>query len=374
MTHSSFDNALLGRDALAPARLHARIDRDELKGRVEGKGRAAPGLSKGLDQRLGPARRVGFKQAVAGRAASDLRQRVVVKLHFFGHGGGGAGALRAHARYIGRDDASAREVDQTPTRDAEDKARAHADYLDRGEGRGVGFYDGLTDDVDGAARIAVWAREDRRHFRLIIAAENGADLKDLRPFVRDVMDSAERALGTRLEWVAVDHFDTGQPHTHVVLRGRRANGRPLVIPKDYVKHGFREAARTIATQRLGQRTRDDERRALDREARAHRPTRLDHVIEQRLDPNGQLRISELARRGDDPDFARALKTRARELQRLGMATTIRRNVLSMHSDWRDRLTAMEMHLDVRKRVMRARHPQAPTQPRQAANLLRGLLR
>lgn len=76
MTHSSFDNALLGRDALAPARLHARIDRDELKGRVEGKGRAAPGLSKGLDQRLGPARRVGFKEAVAGRAASDLRQRV----------------------------------------------------------------------------------------------------------------------------------------------------------------------------------------------------------------------------------------------------------------------------------------------------------
>ncbi|MBP6690649.1 MAG: hypothetical protein KA153_11700, partial [Hyphomonadaceae bacterium] len=149
---------------------------------------------------------------------------------------------------------------------------------------------------------------------------------------------------------------------------------PLVIPKDYVKHGFREAARTIATQRLGQRTRNDERRALDREARAHRPTRLDHVIEQRLGPNGQLRISELARRGDDPDFARALKTRARELQRLGMATPIRRNVLSMHSDWRDRLTAMEMHLDVRKRVMRARQPQAPTQPHQAANLLRGLLR
>jgi hypothetical protein len=371
MTLCRVDQALLGRDKLGSERLHAPIDRDELIGRIKEKKRSPANLSKGLDQRLGPARRVGLRQERIGGGGHDPRQRVVVKLHFFGHGGGGAAALKGHARYIGREDASARALDETPARRDEDRARAHAGYLERDE-PGHGFYDALTEEVDGAARMAVWAREDERHFRLIIAAENGADLKDLKPFVRDVMDDAERAMGTRLEWVAIDHYDTGQPHTHVVLRGRRANGRPLIIPKDYVKHGFREAARTIATQRLGKRTREDERRALDREARAHRPTRLDRTIEARLGARTELKVSELARRGDDPNLVRALKTRARELMRLGLATEVRRNVLSMNPAWRERLAAMEMHLDIRKSLMRAQAPK-PKSPA-PTDALKGLLR
>lgn len=373
MTHSSLSNALVGRDPAPRARLLPRLDQEELTGRIK-KTKAMTGLAKGFDQRLGTSRQFGFNAPSFKPVAGDLRQRVVVKIHFFGHAGGGAAALGAHARYIGRNDAGARQTEGPPARDDKERARAHADYLDRGDGRGDGFYDALSDGVDGAARMAVWAREDRRHFRLIIAAENGAALRDLRPFVRDVMDSAERALGTRLEWVAVDHFDTGQPHTHVVLRGRRANGRSLIIPKDYVKHGFREAARTVATQRLGKRTRDDDRRALEREARAHRPTRLDRTIEQRLGSNGEVRVSDLSKRSDDPDVARALKTRARELERLGLATKVRRNVLVLQPDWRDRLVAMEMHLDIRKRVMRMRQPHAPAPKHPSALILRGILR
>lgn len=372
MAVMSLSSALAGNEESRYSLLHPLADRDEIKGRIEGGGRVT-NLSKGLDRRLGQARRVGFKQAPRSAFTSDLRQRVVVKIHFFGHGGGGAAALKAHARYIGRDDASARELDpETPERIEEDKARAHADYLAR-EDRGA-FYDGLCDEVDGAARMAVWAREDRRHFRLIIAAENGAALKDLKPFVRDIMEDAERALGTRLEWVAVDHHDTGQPHTHLVLRGRRDNGRPLILPRDFVKHGLREAARTIATQRLGRRTRDDARRALEREAHAHRPTRLDRLIEQRLGADRELRIGRLARHGDDPALAAALKTRARELHRLGLATEVRRNVLSLHSDWRERLTAMELHLDIRKSLMRARAQQHAVRTPAQFPLPGGLLR
>jgi type IV secretory pathway VirD2 relaxase len=34
-----------------------------------------------------------------------------------------------------------------------------------------------------------------------------------------VMRQMEEDLGTRLDWVAVDHFNTGHPHSHVVVRG-----------------------------------------------------------------------------------------------------------------------------------------------------------
>jgi len=46
------------------------------------------------------------------------------------------------------------------------------------------------------------------------------------------MARAEVQLGSRLSWIAADHHDTGHAHTHIILRGRRANGQDLVIPKD----------------------------------------------------------------------------------------------------------------------------------------------
>ena len=33
-------------------------------------------------------------------------------------------------------------------------------------------------------------------------------------------------LDTTLDWVAVDHHDTGHPHTHIVLRGKDERRRP----------------------------------------------------------------------------------------------------------------------------------------------------
>ncbi|GAB1395074.1 hypothetical protein MASR1M60_32380 [Rhodocyclaceae bacterium] len=39
----------------------------------------------------------------------------------------------------------------------------------------------------------------------------------------------EADLGTRLEWVAVDHWNTDNPHTHVVSRGKDDTGKDLII-------------------------------------------------------------------------------------------------------------------------------------------------
>jgi len=134
-----------------------------------------------------------------------MRQRAAVKVHYFNHGGGSAGALKAHTRYLARDDLS--EGAQAPALQPaigapEDSARAHADYLARGErGRDV-FYGPDGEGIDGGARAEAWARSDKRHFRIILAPEEGERLRDLTGYTRQVMrrpqpSSAHASPGSR---------------------------------------------------------------------------------------------------------------------------------------------------------------------------------
>ncbi|MEQ1818941.1 MAG: hypothetical protein ABL871_10045 [Terricaulis sp.] len=340
------------------------LNADMLEGRLDGRAKSSGGATragygKKLASLIGPSRKIARSTSSQGaHAGFDQRQRAIVKIHYFGHPGGGGAALRAHARYIARDAAAKRvqhndaPEDEMPA-NAEAKARAHAKYLERAEKTSV-FYDAVAEGVDGGGRAASWAKTDRRHFRLILAPENGSKLGDLKSYTREVMRRAETALGTRLQWVAVDHWDTDNAHSHVILRGVRDDGRDLIIPREFVQHGFRSAARDVATERLGKRTPADERLALHREVRAHRPTHLDRLIAVQAPPSGKVRIADLALLYTPPELNDAIKARARELQRLGLATEIERNVLLFKPDWQDRLKAMELHLDIRKSLIRAR--------------------
>ncbi|MFN3912207.1 MAG: conjugal transfer protein, partial [Hyphomonas sp.] len=173
-------------------------------------------------------------------------------------------------------------------------------------------------------------------------------------------------LGSRLSWVAADHHDTGHSHTHIILRGRRANGQDLVIPKDFIRHGFRNIARDVATEWLGARTRDQAREALDREVMRHAPTRLDRMIADQLPEKGSIRVSGLASPNGDRAVTRALRARARELAGMRLAVETKRGVLTFEPDWQDRLKAMELHLDTRKRLLEQQRLQREAQERTRA--------
>ena len=79
-------------------------------------------------------------------------------------------------------------------------------------------------------------------------------MADFRAFTRELMKDAERDLGTKLEWVAVDHWNTDNPHIHVLVRGRADDGRDLVISRDYISEGFRQRAAERVALELGPRT------------------------------------------------------------------------------------------------------------------------
>jgi type IV secretory pathway VirD2 relaxase len=74
----------------------------------------------------------------------------------------------------------------------------------------VSSIDPTTDYADGKDFLDR-GREDRHQFRFIVAPEDGDRIEDLRSFTRDVMQQMQEDLGTRLDWVAIDHFNTGHP-------------------------------------------------------------------------------------------------------------------------------------------------------------------
>jgi type IV secretory pathway VirD2 relaxase len=267
--------------------------------------------------------------------ASDPRQRVIVKVHYYTHAGGGAAALGAHGSYIERESAR-----------LDGEVEPHVDYLSRDGAHG--FYDASQTGMNGRERLHQWGREDSRHFRVILSTENGQAITDLTGYTREVMARAEAELGRPLQWVAVNHWDTDNPHTHLVLRGRDGEGSPLNLPGDFIKQRFREIARDVASERLGPRTPDDERRAQEREVRAPRLTKFDKAIGDKLDPAAKVRLADLAKNTVDPGFASSLKSRVVELSRMGLAEEVKRGVFAFAPDWQARLEALELHADIRR--------------------------
>jgi len=104
--------------------------------------------------------------------------------------------------------------------------------VDRQGGPGCA-YGPLTDEADTAA-FEERGRGDRHQFRFIISPEDADQLEDLRTYTRHLMHRMKADLGTRLDWVAVDHWNTDNPHTHVVLRGQDDTGKDLIISQDYI--------------------------------------------------------------------------------------------------------------------------------------------
>ncbi|MEA3264673.1 MAG: relaxase/mobilization nuclease and DUF3363 domain-containing protein [Pseudomonadota bacterium] len=229
---------------------------------------------------------------LVGARLGPRARRVVVKARLVVHAQAAPRSTAAHLRYIQRD---------SVTREGE-------------PGRAYSAGQDVADTNTFEARV----RDDRHEFRFIVSPEDAEELGDLRDFTRDLMSRMEADLGTRLDWVAVDHWDTDNPHTHIVLRGVDETGADLVIARDYISHGLRGRGSELATEQLGIQTEREMRERMTREVGQERWTGLDRQLAE-LAHNGTVDLSGVPAKADGGFRRRLLAGRLQELERLGLA-------------------------------------------------------
>ena len=294
-----------------------------------------------LAQALASAERAGGLDRGGSRSSS--------KRSTFGRGR--AASLRAgrelgrHARMV---TVKARVVRHRP---GNASLSSHLTYLRRDgvtrDGAPGQLFDATGDAVDANA-FSERCGGDRHHFRFIVAPEDAAELSDLRTYTRDLMATAESDLGSTLDWVAVDHWNTEHPHVHVLVRGRADDGDDLVISRDYIGVGFRTRASERATLELGPRSEHAIRMSLEREVEAERWTQLD----RRLGRDAVDGVVDLRPRfGERPDDEYALQIgRMRKLERLGLAEPLGPGRWQLSPDVEPRLRELQQRGDVVARL------------------------
>ncbi|KAF0135740.1 MAG: hypothetical protein FD148_538 [Methylocystaceae bacterium] len=202
-------------------------------------------------------------------------------------------------------------------------ADAHLRYLERDgvtrEGEKGRAYSAIENEADGRAFIER-GREDRHQFRFIVAPEGSAEMSDLRRFTRDLMRQMEKDLDTRLDWIAVDHHNTGHPHTHVLVRGVTDDGKILNISGDYIAYGVRQRASELVTLELGHQSEIEVARKLASEVDAERLTRLDRMLLAEQRDQGVVDL----RPGEGSSYPirenrHVLISRVKRLERYGLA-------------------------------------------------------
>ena len=231
---------------------------------------------------------------------------------------------------------------------------AHLSYLRREgvtrDGEKAQLFGPETGDADPKA-FAERTQDDRHHFRFIVSPEDATEMSDLRTYARDLMGQMEKDLGTKLDWVGVDHWNTDNPHVHIILRGRTDDSQDLVISRDYIKEGMRARAQDLVTQELGPRTEQEIRRNLGRQVEAERWTDLDRQISRDSYRSG---IVDLAPRPDQkPDEFHALKVgRLRKLETLGLADQVGPGQWVVSETAEKTLRALGERGDIIKRIHR----------------------
>jgi len=283
--------------------------------------RDRPSKSGFIGSRIGRGAGVGRLLVRGGGDSAARRRRVVVKTRIVKLSGKGRSAAAAHLRYLERDGT---------TREGE-RGSLYGRDVDAVEARG------FCERAEG----------DRHQFRFIVSPEDGDQYEDLKPLTRRLIARLEEDLGTRLDWVAVDHFNSGHPHSHIVLRGKDERGIDLIIARDYLTTGIRERAIELVDLDLGPRTAREIDRTLRVEVEQERMTSIDRALLKSADAERVV-----GSRGRDA-FDQSLRAgRLARLVRLGLAEPLGGGRYRLASDLASTLTRIGERGDIIRTMQR----------------------
>jgi hypothetical protein len=244
-------------------------------------------------------------------------RRVIIKAHVHRMGASGAKAAALHLRYIERDG------------------------VDKDGSKGVLY------SARGAARAEAFEQPvpgEKHQFRIVVSPEDGAEL-DLTEYVRRLMVTVERDVDRKLEWAAVNHYDTEHPHAHVIIRGVDRDGREVRLARAYISNGLRVRAQELATAELGPRHALDVLRARTREVTQDRFTSLDREIERRAKDN-QVEVTSQP----GPIDPCMLVARLKHLEGVRLAERVSATSWKLTGGWQQPLRQLGARGDILKQI------------------------
>ena len=263
---------------------------------------------------------------LAGQSLDARARRVAIKTHLVNLKKASARSTYKHLRYIERDGV---------TREG-----------------GPGQLFAARNDAADAAEFEQRGHDDRHQFRIIVSPEDGHEIGDMRAFARDLMAQAERDLGTKLDWVGVDHWDTDQPHLHIVVRGKDEHGGDLLIAPDYIAHGLRARACELATAWLGKRSELEVRRSLQKEVAQERWTTLDNAIKAQA-VGHEITVRANSATADERFRTGLLVGRLERLADMGLATKLAPLQYRLRPDMEATLRSLGERGDIIRTIQRA---------------------
>jgi hypothetical protein len=147
-------------------------------------------------------------------------------------------------------------------------------------------------------------RGEERVFKIVLSPENisssnGRKSLDMKKLTRDFMSSfqEEYALSNqgssvdrfkvaddtrRLRWFATSHYNTSNPHSHIVIRGLDTQGQDVRFDPYLISVRAREIAQQLVTKQLGERSRLEIESQINREITSERFTKIDIAIATKL--------------------------------------------------------------------------------------------
>jgi type IV secretory pathway VirD2 relaxase len=245
-----------------------------------------------------------------------------------------AGQWKAHGRYLARD-----------------RATSTQGVKAKGVTEGGFGSDGKTADL--SAVLDSWQRAgDERLFKFIVSPEFGERM-DFRAHTRSLMARIERDLNTKLEWVAILHFNTEHPHAHIALRGIDEHGMPLRLDPHYIRSGIRNHAEDIATEQLGYRTEKQAAEAQRKEIHQLRYTSLDRVIARHRNEESEhfmvtIDHRPLGREGFAQVQRQHVGARLAALEKMGLAERVESDAWRVRSDFEHTLRTLQRANDHQK--------------------------
>src|SRR5229473_3214649 len=261
------------------------------------------------------------------QAPRTFNQRIAVRVSYSANKN--PGQWKAHGRYVARESAT-----------------------QGGRAADAGF-NAAKQNLNISTTLDNWQRAgDERLFKIIVSPEFG-DRLNLQQHTRELMQRMERDLGTQIEWVAAVHHNTEHPHVHIAVRGVDQEGRPLRLPREYIRAGLRGRAEEIATEALGYRTPAHAQEAQRREIAQNRYTSLDRIL-QRCNDGSSTHFEVTANPDDDAlsESAQILQkhvaARLMHLQTMGLAQSVAAHKWCVQADFEKVLRTLQQSGDRQK--------------------------